>query len=133
MRVSIETFSHWAIAQRKGRGLTQVQLAERMGVNQATVSSVERGETVTADYALKFARALQMPVLAVLAYAGLADDLGGDDLADVDLAEIRAALYRMDADKREMAIRWLNAIARDIAASDHLPPHRAGARAAKTS
>ncbi len=129
--VDTETFAQWSTDQRKRRGLTQVQLAGQMGVNQATVSSVERGETVTADYAVKLARALRLPTTVALLHAGLID-VEGDDRADVELAEIRAILCRLEGDRRETAVRWLNAIARDIAESERRLPYRKGSRADKT-
>jgi putative transcriptional regulator len=37
---------------REQRGLTQAALAERVGIRQATVSDLERGESARLDFAL---------------------------------------------------------------------------------
>lgn len=49
--------------QRAGLGLTQAELAERVGVTRKTVNTVENGVfTPSATLALKLAAALNVPV-----------------------------------------------------------------------
>lgn len=44
------------------RGLTQQELASMVGLNQATVSKHIRGKGMRLDTALKYSRALNIPV-----------------------------------------------------------------------
>ncbi|GII02628.1 helix-turn-helix domain-containing protein [Planobispora takensis] len=44
--------------RRKERGLTQTELAERMGVTKSRVSQIERGEVSTIDAIARYVQAL---------------------------------------------------------------------------
>lgn len=49
--------------ERKRKGLTQEELASQIGVQTATVSNIERGETDTSVYTVfKIAQALRMHI-----------------------------------------------------------------------
>lgn len=49
---------------REGRGLSQVELAERSGLAQATISDLERGDTLRPQLETisKIAKALNVPL-----------------------------------------------------------------------
>jgi transcriptional regulator with XRE-family HTH domain len=84
---------------RTDMGLTQAQLAEKAGVNQATISKIEKGSAnFTADMAEKIARAL-----------------GVSEVELFDLPELHkrvlAAISRLDPSQREAAIVVLEAMA----------------------
>ena len=50
-------------ARRSGRGWTQAELAERVGVSRKTINTVENNVFIPSTIlALKLARALQVPV-----------------------------------------------------------------------
>lgn len=52
--------------ERIAFGITQAELAKRIGVSRQTISSIEKGETVPGlDLALLAARILQKPVEAI--------------------------------------------------------------------
>lgn len=49
---------------REGRGLSQVELAEKSGLKQATISDLERGDTLRPQFETisKLAKALNVPL-----------------------------------------------------------------------
>jgi transcriptional regulator with XRE-family HTH domain len=60
---------------RKSRGLTQVQLAETLGLNQSLVSQYERGELrMHGALVAAFAKALKVSADQILGLAKLEDD-----------------------------------------------------------
>lgn len=86
---------------RTSRRLSQTQLAEMVGINQATISKIENGnESVTLDLVFKIAAALNVP-------AGLLFPHG--DLEDRALV----ALSQVDPARREAAIVVLEAMAKE--------------------
>jgi len=66
----------WRLQQlRKSRGLTQVQLAETLGLNQSLVSQYERGELrMHGALVAAFAKALKVSADQILGLAKLEDD-----------------------------------------------------------
>ncbi|MDQ1308345.1 MAG: hypothetical protein QG671_4179 [Actinomycetota bacterium] len=55
----VEEARGWRLAQiRKRRGLTQDQVATRMGVSDARVSQIENGEVATQDVLARYVAAL---------------------------------------------------------------------------
>lgn len=61
-----DALSNTLLAARTGRGLTQAQLAESVGVSRKTINTVENGVFVPSTVlALKLARALDQPVEAL--------------------------------------------------------------------
>ena len=84
---------------RMARGLTQTQLAELAGVNQATVSKVERGETnITMDKIVALAAALKVEPVELF------------DLPELQ-ARALAAISAIDPDRRAAALIVLEAMA----------------------
>lgn len=86
---------------RKARGLSQVELAEKAGVNQATISKVERGNmNVTLENITAIATAL-----------------GVEPVQLFSLPELQArallAISRIDPARRDAALVVLEAMARD--------------------
>lgn len=74
---------------RKARGISQVVLAKRLGVNQATVSRLEKGEQeLTMEWAMKLTKEL-----------GLSDpfELWHRDMLDYDVADL--VEFRVSASK----------------------------------
>jgi transcriptional regulator with XRE-family HTH domain len=59
-------------ARRQELGLSQAELARRVGVNKSTILRLERGHIVTPSPATcaRLARALQLPVSALTIWAG---------------------------------------------------------------
>lgn len=94
-------FKEW----RKKRGFNQEEAAEEMGVEQATVSRLERGKI---DYTQGSLEAMAR------AYSCEIRDLFTDP--DAPENEIEAAVKRLDARQRARAIRVLKAMAEDEAA-----------------
>lgn len=87
-------------ALRMARGLTQAQLAEAAGVNQATVSKVERGETnITIDKIEAIAAALRVEPVQLF------------DLPELQ-ARALAALSAIDPARRDAALVVLEAMAK---------------------
>lgn len=87
-------------ALRLERGLTQAQLAEIAGVNQATVSKVERGETnITMDKIEAIAAALKVEPVQLF------------DLPELQ-ARTLAAISAIDPRRREAALVVLEAMAK---------------------
>ena len=85
---------------RLARGMTQAQLAEAAGVNQATVSKVERGETnITIDKIEAIAAALRVSPVQLF------------DLPELQ-ARALAALSAIDPARRDAALVVLEAMAR---------------------
>lgn len=84
---------------RQERHLTQADRADMVGVNQATISKIERGsESVTLDLVFKIAAALSVP-------AGLLFELP-------ELHErVLEALSRISGPRREAAIVVIEAMA----------------------
>lgn len=62
---------------RKKAGLTQQDVADRLGLNQATYSAMERGsQSILSDYLFKIAEILHLPIWQIFATpheAGLLD------------------------------------------------------------
>ena len=85
---------------RIARGLTQVQLAELAGVNQATVSKVERGETnITIDKIEALAVALRVEPVELF------------DLPELQ-ARALAAISAIDPERRAAALVVLEAMSK---------------------
>lgn len=86
---------------RLERGLTQAELADMIGVNQATISKIERGsEAVTLDLVFRIAATLNVP-------AGLLFDLP-------ELHErVLGALSRVSEQKQAAAVVVIEAMARE--------------------
>lgn len=85
---------------RKARGLSQAQLAELAGLNQATVSKVERGEmNVTLEVIDAIAAALGVEPVQLF------------DLPDLH-ARALAAINAIDPARRDAALVVLEAMAR---------------------
>lgn len=86
---------------RQERGLTQAELADMIGVNQATISKIERGsEAVTLDLVFRIAAHLNVP-------AGLLFDLP-------DLHErVLEALARVSPPKQHAALVVIEAMAKE--------------------
>lgn len=85
---------------RQARGLTQVELADLAGVNQATVSKLERGETnITIDKIEAIATALKVEPVQLF------------DLPELQ-ARALAALSAIDPARRDAALIVLEAMAR---------------------
>jgi transcriptional regulator with XRE-family HTH domain len=86
---------------RKARGLSQEQLAEMVGVHQATISKLERGsESVTLELVFKVAAALNLPAASLFPHGEIED-------------RILAALSRVSPDRRAAALVVIEAMARD--------------------
>lgn len=87
-------------ALRISKGLTQAQLAELAGVNQATVSKLERGETnITIDKIEAIAAALRVEPVQLF------------DLPELQ-ARALAALSAIDPARRDAALVVLEAMAK---------------------
>ena len=87
-------------ALRIARNLTQVQLAELAGVNQATVSKAERGEmNITMNNIIALAAALQVEPVELF------------DLPDLQRRAL-AAISAIDPERRAAALVVLEAMAR---------------------
>lgn len=85
---------------RKARGLSQVQLAEMAGLNQATVSKVERGEmNVTLEVIDAIATALNVQPVQLF------------DLPELQ-ARALAAINAIDPERRAAALVVLEAMAK---------------------
>jgi transcriptional regulator with XRE-family HTH domain len=97
--------------------LTQVALAERIGVSQATISHVEKGGATTTDVLARWVEACG----GTLAPAQLSDDLerAAAELSDGDramLARVALALPRIPDDIAKRAI--VDALARMAGLTD---------------
>ncbi len=78
---------------RKARGLTQRELADKVGIDQGFLSRVERGEKgLTTDGLRRVCQALDIPVAEVLGdetpASGIARKIIGDDQAPDGLKEL---------------------------------------------
>lgn len=88
-------------ALRQARGLTQAELAELAGVNQATVSKAERGEmNITMDKIVALAAALNVEPVQLF------------DLPELQ-ARALAAISAIDPERRAAALVVLEAMAKD--------------------
>jgi transcriptional regulator with XRE-family HTH domain len=66
-----ESLSERMMRLRKERGLSQTELAERIGIIQALVSDYEKGKLrLTAEMAVRFARALEVTTDELLQPSG---------------------------------------------------------------
>ena len=66
-----ETFGHRLARLRKEKGFTQVELAERVGINQVLVSDYERDRLrLNAEMICRFAKALSVTSDVLLGLAG---------------------------------------------------------------
>ena len=87
-------------ALRQARGLTQAELAELAGVNQATVSKAERGEmNITMDKIVALAAALNVEPVQLF------------DLPELQ-ARALAAISAIDPERRAAALVVLEAMAK---------------------
>ena len=75
--------SHRLAERRKGLGLTQTDVAERMGVTKSRVSQIERGEVSTVDVIARYVQAIggHLQISAIF----------GDDLFILRSADTSAA------------------------------------------
>lgn len=65
---SINLFLQRLKELRKEAGLTQQDIAAKLGLNQATYSAMERGsQSILLDYLFQIAEALQIPIWQMLA------------------------------------------------------------------
>ena len=65
---------------RKKAGLTQQDIADRLGLNQATYSAMERGsQSILSDYLFKIAEILKIPVWQIFANPNEAGVLDKED------------------------------------------------------
>lgn len=86
-------------AIRKAQGLTQQQLAEKIGANQGTISKIERGVgNPTQDILVRIASALDVELIEIF------------DIGDLQSRAL-AALARMPDEKRRAALMVLEAMA----------------------
>ncbi len=96
-------FGEWARALRESAGINQADFARMIGFDQSHVSKVERGhKTVTADYAIAFARAMNIDRGVALAKAGL-DDEPMDERSE-ELAELRSIFEQLSDEDQRMLI-----------------------------
>ncbi len=86
---------------RKGRKLSQAQLAEMVGVNQGTISKIERGsESVTLEMVYKIAAALGIPAASLFPRGELED-------------RVLAAMSRISPERRQAVLVVIEAMARE--------------------
>jgi len=86
---------------RKARDLSQQQLADMAGVDQATISKLERGnEGVTLKLIMKVAAALDVPAASLFPHGEVED-------------RILAALARVSPERRAAALVVIEAMAQD--------------------
>ncbi|OZI71009.1 helix-turn-helix domain-containing protein [Bordetella genomosp. 12] len=105
---------------RRLRGLTQEQVAERLGVEQETISRFERGATLPPlNRLLDLTEVLGVPLDAVLA--------GGPARPSDQLSDIAARLALLAEDDREWVRRWV------VDLCQRLAQHRAGLAAPDTA
>lgn len=103
MSVDGESFGVWSLRLRIDAGLNQVELSRLMGFNQSHISKVERGhKTVTADYAIAFARAMNIDRGVALAKAGLDDEPMTE--RSEELAELKSIFEQLSDEDQRMLI-----------------------------
>jgi transcriptional regulator with XRE-family HTH domain len=95
---------------RKARGLTQVQLAKKLGITQPSLSEIETGETkeVSGTVLAALCRVLRsMPDYFVL------DEVGDTDFGEMGLAQQEAVylIGHMKGETREAALKSLRGMA----------------------
>lgn len=101
------TFGKNLQALRLGHGLTQTELAERIGVRQVTVSAWERGyREPNFEACEKLADALNVPLSAIL--------VSGDDGASDDLVRAVADSFHKDPKRRLLFSLQMNATPDDL-------------------
>ena len=93
---------------RKACGLTQEQLAERIGVEQKHVSRIELGTNYPTIKRLeKIAEALNLPMQSFFDFLHLDDD-------DKQAASIEEMLRELDTSSRKIACRMIKAIIKSL-------------------
>lgn len=103
MSVDGESFGVWSLRLRIDAGLNQVELSRLMGFNQSHISKIERDEkTVTADYAIAFARAMNIDRGVALAKAGLDDEPMSE--RSEELAELKSIFEQLSDEDQRMLI-----------------------------
>lgn len=96
-------------AARKERGLTQDELAERIGMNGRHLSRIETGRlSAPKRTLLRIAEGLDIPIEELA--AGVASRLSRPALADPELYEQFQAISRMDEEDRKAVKRILAAM-----------------------
>lgn len=87
---------------RKRRGLNQTQLAAALGIDQSTVSDIERGAGFSADILMRLMKCLSVNAEFIM--------LGASSDRQVE-AEALALLRGMDVDRRDAALDAVRGIA----------------------
>ncbi len=77
---SIKFFLQRLKSHRKKVGLTQQNIADRLGLNQATYSAMERGsQSILSDYLFQIAKILNIPVWQLFAEPETVGTFDGKD------------------------------------------------------
>lgn len=106
----------WIRERRLALGMTQVDLAKRVGLDQSTISAIEIGRTKwpMADVRRALARALGVTDLQLLVGAGEVDPQeAGVNLADADLrlAKVQALWSDLSEAQRESLVVFVEGAA----------------------
>jgi transcriptional regulator with XRE-family HTH domain len=93
---------------REARDISQVVLAQRLGVTQSNVSEMERGiRSVTADLAIRLAKALRVSTDEILIGNGEAEKT---PLASVRLLRRIQRIERLPAARQRVVLRFIDAL-----------------------
>lgn len=111
LRLGPETLGQRIARIRKERGLTQEELAKRIGIIQRLVSSYERNKLRPhAEMVVRFARALEVSADAIL---GLSPDHHSNHGLDLRLLRRMKRIQELPAGQQRTLIRTIDTFLRD--------------------